>query len=875
MSTNVQGVAKEPIPAPASRATAWIVDSVALFLLSVVVLAGFGFWADWFSTIDRVLCTLGAITGLAIGLFRSVWGGQLGKLRVRLSILLWSTALIFTVLGFACSLPELNSIAFALTLAGWYGLRVLGTRISYACFVGVLFMFPYFVETISNDGGFEWLESATVETTAGLASAGGQPFAREGNTILFARGAADRFQAIGCWDSVVSLLGIALLGILAYRRNLLTTIASIAMTPIVLNNSGGRSLDWSLEIEIAVFLVCALSVVALDFLFASLFEPIPYELFNPESPFLSFGWNWVCNLPGLVLRVPKSSKIYARWRVKLKLAKKEPSLLTDYHWLRREFLFIAFSPIAFIGGAIDAARGWLYSRQWRLIWICLSSIVLPITVFVAFGSSFLGRSDTQVPLLVQESQQLCTTDELEEACFWKQEGLFSQVMGPSASGILESSNKPLSDQTKRYAELLCKRILTLQPKNQLAHYRLGMIYALSDQRDLATLEMKSLAAGTFGEFPQANQWLAKDIIIRRQAGENIEFQEIGVNVDKARSLPQPDFRLLRDYARVLEAQGETDKAIAVAKQAVASNQEVLLELSQLYARTKHPDFKSTAAQAEAFFLNKINIPTEKESDRLAVAAARVLVDRLSQAEEVLAEGLRLGVGKEKVTRQLSEVQRLIYVRSIKTDEAGETTADLAQLEKAAETDPTNPNISSEIAKMIPLGIGPTDSLKVVLRQQVEKGLTTVETHLLLGDAFFASKNVAGAQEHWRLALAKEPNNVTALNNYAYCLAVAMPPDIDKSLELLKQANGLAPSNADVLDTLGEVLMMAKRPREAVNKFEEAIKHNKKSISTQKKLVEAYRLCGLETDALKLLEHIEKMELALETGAPTEDTPPSK
>ena len=76
---------------------------------------------------------------------------------------------------------------------------------------------------------------------------------------------------------------------------------------------------------------------------------------------------------------------------------------------------------------------------------------------------------------------------------------------------------------------------------------------------------------------------------------------------------------------------------------------------------------------------------------------------------------------------------------------------------------------------------------------------------------------------------------------------------------MNKANALSPNNAEVLDSLGDILMIAKRPKDAINKFELAIHFDPQRMETRKKLVDAYLSNGMEEDAKTLRKVIEKME----------------
>ena len=293
-----------------------------------------------------------------------------------------------------------------------------------------------------------------------------------------------------------------------------------------------------------------------------------------------------------------------------------------------------------------------------------------------------------------------------------------------------------------------------------------------------------------------------------------------------------------------------------------------MELARLYKALDHEDFASTAYDTEAFFLKRIDVPSEQELDRMSIAEVRVLLGQLDQAEAILLEGLERGIGGERTKRQLSEVQFRIYLASIKKLDNGEFSADLSLLEKAAATDSTNPNISAGVARLLPLKIKPTTVLLDILKQQIKSGTTSVAAHLSLGEGYYGIGRVAEAQEHWEFALQGDPNSVVGLNNLALSLARMQPPNLDRALELASRAHTIAPQNPSVLDTYGEILLLAGRPKDAVNKLELAIRYDGARIGTRKKLVNAYQAAGLDDMAKAQSAVIEQIASASESQGAT-------
>ena len=241
----------------------------------------------------------------------------------------------------------------------------------------------------------------------------------------------------------------------------------------------------------------------------------------------------------------------------------------------------------------------------------------------------------------------------------------------------------------------------------------------------------------------------------------------------------------------------------------------------------------------------MDLDTEKESDRLAVSDARVLMNRTDEAAEILEEGLRRNPNAERIRKQLCKIQLYLYSNSIQEEESGKPIGDLAWLERAAETDPTNPEVTSEIGRLLTFGLSPTEKLNDYLEHQIKVGDASAKSLLFLGDECYTKGDVQGAIRYWELALAKAPDDCTILNNLASCLVVISPSNFDRAHELILKANTLMPDSPDILDTWGEVLMVAKRPQEAINKFEKAIRLDRSRAETRRKLIVAYEACGMK------------------------------
>lgn len=627
-----------------------------------------------------------------------------------------------------------------------------------------------------------------------------------------------------------------------------------------LSTSYGTWFGWTSTVELIVFAIGMLWVVGLDQFLGEIFRPIPFDRVDPEFPLLSYGWNWICSLPIVVLRIPKANRIALRWCTRVKQAGKNPSLKTDFDWFRFEVLDLVWKPIGIIGSGIDAFRAWRSTRSWLVLFLSLPFLLLLATVYCNAGFTLFKRKDVQTPIYAAESLKLCSTKSLELACHQSQEQDFIQATGLASMKPVGDGERDISPTTQRYVELLCKRILAVEPSNQLAKYRLGLILTLGNKLDEAEVLMREIVDQKRGDFPQANSWLVKALSIQKGAGKEIGKADLINQLDAACKWKEVDFRLLFLYGRLLLEQGDKTKAIEVTRNAVSVRPDYILELARLYERIGDEAGKVAAAnQAEDYFAAKINFPDEKEVDRLAVAEARILANRLDDAAGVLTEGVRQNLGGEKTVRQLSEIQGMIYRRSIRKLDDGEYELDLGLLETMADTDPENPTVSIEIANLLGYKKKPSKKLLDVLKKQIASGVIGVPSLLVLGDWYYLSKNLKEAERFWGMAVEKDPNNYIVLNNLATCLVELSPSNADRALELVVRANSIAPSNADVLDTWGWVLMIANRPKEAVNKLELVLSWDKGRIDTRRKLKTVYESLGMTEMAELQSKQIRKLE----------------
>ena len=308
------------IPGPTTESSyhPWI-ELLLIPLLAAAVYFGIDFWKDWFSSVDRVICSVCVLIGLIVAFGRSAWGGRRSSSRFAFAGLLCFAASIVIFASYNLGRPKLSGISCGLILAAWCILRILGESYQHSLSLGLVFAIPSAVDAFAQRGAFDWLESVAIKFTSGLADAAELTHVQEGEKLIFGLGVADQFSCLGKWDSLLSLFGIAVFCVLSFRRNFVSGLFAIAISTCVwiavrgsawvvlawLGNRNGIWHEWSPGLEIGLFFFGAILVVSIDQFISAILEPIPFEFVNLDFPLFAFAWNWLCGLPRLTVTVPQ------------------------------------------------------------------------------------------------------------------------------------------------------------------------------------------------------------------------------------------------------------------------------------------------------------------------------------------------------------------------------------------------------------------------------------------------------------------------------------------------------------------------------------------------------------------------------------------
>lgn len=119
----------------------------------------------------------------------------------------------------------------------------------------------------------------------------------------------------------------------------------------------------------------------------------------------------------------------------------------------------------------------------------------------------------------------------------------------------------------------------------------------------------------------------------------------------------------------------------------------------------------------------------------------------------------------------------------------------------------------------------------------------------LGSVYFKTDNWTECQKSFEQALIQNPDNATALNNYAYYLALKKV-QLDKALGIIQYAVSMQPNNAIYLDTFGFVLFQKKQYQNALVQLEIAAGIMSTDQEIWEHLGDTYFMLGNEVKALE-------------------------
>lgn len=494
--------------------------------------------------------------------------------------------------------------------------------------------------------------------------------------------------------------------------------------------------------------------------------------------------------------------------------------------------------------------GTLYaSRFWLLAYIlsALLFVVAGIPLVAGIAGQFYPRPDMLVSfyggLAEQEKRQMEA-----EASSKAKEG-----------DVPEETTLFKGQETTPFGSLLYRRVLQAEEGSQEARYVLALAIARENKIAQARQQMQSLAADVEGGYPQAHAWLAVDMLGRLNEMTEADRPVLLKHLEEADKWNDCSPALRAAYAELLTAQGEAAKAVPVLERAAKQDPKLRVMLTAL---AKQAGLEEKAAEVsgatEEDLEERVNAETPNTEDIIQLASLMLVKGETQRCRELVEKGLRLAP-ENAVLRRLASNSLLIDFRKTVNEKADGLELNLDLLDAALKADPTNPDLSVDLARAINLGVKLPPEMNEKLEAYLASGRASGLLHLMFANQKIIKGDIVGSIPHLEVADRLAPKSPVIMNNLALALALTDRSQLDRAFGLITEAIKVAGEQIDLVDTQGQINLIAQRPVEAIACFEKVLAVNPNAIETRKMLAEAYKLAGMESLAQKQQEVIESLQ----------------
>jgi tetratricopeptide (TPR) repeat protein len=399
----------------------------------------------------------------------------------------------------------------------------------------------------------------------------------------------------------------------------------------------------------------------------------------------------------------------------------------------------------------------------------------------------------------------------------------------------------------RFTESVFRRALALQSNNERTQFVTAAILAQQGMFSQAIPIMRRLAPDKGQGYLPAHAWLASMMVSKGQVPkEQIPLLnhhlQLGIKLDNAPPA------LLAAATQIALGQQDQGKAIDLLRQSAEKQPEYEAELLRLAIQLGNQRVaEQTAEKALPRLLALVEQGKATADDRIALADVLLFQNDPEAARGAIESGLKdpnvSESDRQKLRRGLSELYRIQFNKSLVIS-ANNWSADIRMLDAAMRSDPTNPNVAEDVAKLARIGGDrPPDEMIKQLNDFLAKGVATPTTHAWLAETYILRTNYNKAIEHLESLLARMPDNAQAHNNLAFALALSDPTKILIAKGHAEQAVKLSPGEADFHDTLGFILMQQGNLTDAISQFELAIEREPQRVDFHEHAAEAYEKNG--------------------------------
>ena len=296
----------------------------------------------------------------------------------------------------------------------------------------------------------------------------------------------------------------------------------------------------------------------------------------------------------------------------------------------------------------------------------------------------------------------------------------------------------------------------------------------------------------------------------------------------------------RAWATYYRANDESDKAIEALNKGANDDPTLLLMIAQLQGELDLTEERSATLDKAALQFEEL-VKKYPKSSRVRFWLANTMEQqkRFDEAAEVLVKGL-----EENDDGAMREANAAFFTRQHDREKTGKNRLG-RRLNYLFGALAANPNYMPIYERLIQLANekdfnnNKVDQIIGKLNGLIAEGRPNPMAHFALSTILWEQKEFDKSTNHLEMAYKIEPKFDVVLNNLAWVLAHQDVPNLERALELAKQAVQSSPQDGRYHDTLGTVYLKLGQFTDAAAEFELAMPSVDDKIAVRKKLVTVY------------------------------------
>jgi tetratricopeptide (TPR) repeat protein len=534
-------------------------------------------------------------------------------------------------------------------------------------------------------------------------------------------------------------------------------------------------------------------------------------------------------------------------------------------------------------GSMYASRFWLTILPLGVLAFLLVGLPLTAAIVGQFWpgpkrleSFYSGKAEKEKQDFLAEEESRLKKQAAAEAV--PSEGVVAEG-DKQAAGEASSKSESLTGldeiRTSAYGELLYRRLLQLEEDAPSVKMLLALKLAREGRTGQARELIAELAPLEGVGFPPAYNWLSIEMLSRTEPLTEEELKNLEVYLREAERWEGTGPSVRAAYAQLLVNRGEGARAVEVLEKAVEQDPGLRVLLTAVAADQGNKEKAAeSGAIAEEGYLERIEANKATADDYLRLAQLMFIREDPKKCLEYVERGLALGPEQPQLFRRLGSNAFLMQFRQSVNAAADGSQWNLELLDLALKSDPTNPELSAELARAINFGVTLPEEMDLKLKEYLVSGKATALLHFVIAERGIRGGNFPDALKHLEIAHQLAPGSPAIMNNLAVVQMMVDKTQLERSLRLIDECLRIGGPNVEFIDSKGQILLMGGKVVEAIAMLESVIEMAPERIDTRTSLVDAYRKAGME-DMAKLQEEklaAVKKEQAEKEAAKKDDGP---